>query len=103
MGLDDRTHDRQTQTCSARCAVARGVGALEAIKRALALVGGNTRAVVLDEESYALVRGRLNAHAHQPPLHGGVLNRVSHQVAQRLSETVGGGLCLARPGMAIAR
>ena len=91
VGLGDRAHDREPQTRSARGAVARRVGAVEAIEDALALLGGNARPVVFDEEPDPSRRAGLDAHAHEPPLGGRVLDRVAHQVAQRLGEPVGVG------------
>ena len=90
--VGDRAHDRQPQARPAGCAVARGVGAVEAVEDALALVERECPA----PSSSTRKRTRsppsaLHAHAHQPRSASGVVDRVAHQVAQRLCEAVGVG------------
>src|SRR4029077_6161739 len=57
----DHTHDGEAQTRSARGTVASGIGPVETIEDQLALAGGNTRTVVLDEKAHAIAGSDLYA------------------------------------------
>ena len=92
MGLGDRADDRQPEPGTAGGAVARRVGAVEALEDALALIWWDARAVVCHDETQTVASDRGDVEADEPVRGGGVLDRVAGEVAQRLGETVGVGL-----------
>ena len=61
---------------------------MESVEDVLALIDGDSRTVVFDDEADAFAGQRLDEHANQPAGRSGVLDRVGDQVAQRLRETV---------------
>src|SRR5207249_1092571 len=78
VGHGYRAHDRKAQTGATRRPVARVVGAVEAVEDALALLGCDPGAIVLDGKAHALALGSdcLHAQAHEPTLRRAVLDGV---------------------------
>jgi hypothetical protein len=66
VGFGYRPHDRQPQARSARGAITRHVGPMEAVEDALTLIDGDARPIVFHEKAYASAGCPLDTHAHQP-------------------------------------
>ena len=91
MGVGDRAYDREPEPRPGAGAGARRLGTMEAVEDELALLDGNARAVVLDDEADAVAGSALDAHAHQSALLVRVVDRVCNEVAQGLGEAIGIG------------
>ena len=91
MGVGDRAYDREPEPRPGAGAGARRLGTMEAVEDELALLDGNARAVVLDDEADAVAGSALDAHTHQSALLVCVVDRVCNEVAQGLGEAIGIG------------
>jgi hypothetical protein len=88
VSLGDRPHDRKPQAGATGSTITSRIGAMEAIKYTLALVGSNPRPVVFDHEPEPAAAKVLHAQTNDPLALIGVLNRIANQVSQRLGEAV---------------
>ena len=83
MLFDDGGHDGQAQTGAAGLAGTRGVGAVETLKDALAILAVNTGAVVAHLKGSQRESRNLLAHAHRN-LQGRAVGGVTHRVGQQV-------------------
>jgi hypothetical protein len=80
--LGDRLHDRESETGAARCTGASGIGAMEALKHALAFGDRDTGSVVDHREPDLIGADARDLHANEPVFGDGVLDRVASEIAQ---------------------
>ena len=81
--LNNCSHNGQTQARTAGFTRTRGVGAVEALEHALAVLTVNTGAVVAHLQHGEREAGNLFAHAHRN-LQGRAVGGVAHGVGQQV-------------------